>query len=94
MRAANFSRSGIFIQFSSVLVGVFHFYGGVDLHARRMHVCIVDQEGQTQVHKDSIARKTLVAYLSYVRAPAVNPETLAAVLLGKTSIFSLRSSTI
>src|SRR6185503_17429913 len=28
------------------------FYCGVDLHARSMHVCIVDREGQTKVHKN------------------------------------------
>ena len=28
------------------------FYCGVDLHARSMHVCIVDAEGQTKVHKN------------------------------------------
>ena len=28
------------------------FYCGVDLHARSMHVCIVDQDGQTKVHKN------------------------------------------
>ena len=26
------------------------FYCGVDLHARTMHVCVVDAEGQTQEH--------------------------------------------
>ena len=28
------------------------FYCGVDLHARSMHVCIVDHDGQTKVHKN------------------------------------------
>jgi transposase len=28
------------------------FYCGVDLHARSMHVCIVDREGQTKIHKN------------------------------------------
>jgi len=28
------------------------FYCGVDLHARSMHVCIVDADGQTKVHKN------------------------------------------
>ena len=28
------------------------FYCGVDLHARSMHVCIVDHAGQTKVHKN------------------------------------------
>ena len=28
------------------------FYCGVDLHAKTMHVCIVDQAGQTRVHKN------------------------------------------
>lgn len=28
------------------------FYCGVDLHAKTMHVCIVDQVGSTQVHKN------------------------------------------
>ncbi len=32
------------------------FYCGVDLHARSMHVCIVDHEGQTKVHKNIDAR--------------------------------------
>jgi hypothetical protein len=27
-------------------------YCGVDLHASSMHVCIVDREGQTKVHKN------------------------------------------
>ena len=30
------------------------FYCGVDLHARSMHVCIVDHEGQTKVHKNHL----------------------------------------
>ena len=28
------------------------FYCGVDLHARSIHVGIVDHEGQTKVHKN------------------------------------------
>ena len=32
------------------------FYCGVDLHARSMHVCIVDGDGQIQVHKNIDAR--------------------------------------
>jgi len=28
------------------------FYCGVDLHARSMHVCIVDTDGLTKVHKN------------------------------------------
>jgi hypothetical protein len=27
------------------------FYGGVDLHARSMHVCIVAHDGEARVHK-------------------------------------------
>jgi transposase len=32
------------------------FYCGVDLHARSMHVCVVNQDGQTLVHKNIPAR--------------------------------------
>ena len=32
------------------------FYCGVDLHARTMHVCIVDAEGKTCLHKNIAAR--------------------------------------
>lgn len=32
------------------------FYCGVDLHAKTMHVCIVNHEGQTLVHKNLPAR--------------------------------------
>jgi transposase len=32
------------------------FYGGVDLHARSMHVCVVDQASRVQVHKNIEAR--------------------------------------
>ena len=32
------------------------FYCGVDLHARSMHVCIVDADGKTLVHKNIDAR--------------------------------------
>lgn len=32
------------------------FYCGVDLHARTMHVCVVDAEGKTLVHKNIEAR--------------------------------------
>ena len=32
------------------------FYCGVDLHARSMHVCVVDAEGKTLVHKNIEAR--------------------------------------
>src|SRR4249919_80125 len=28
------------------------FYCGIDLHARTMHVCVVDQSGQTLVHRE------------------------------------------
>jgi transposase len=28
------------------------FYGGIDLHARKMYVCIIDQKGKTRVHKN------------------------------------------
>jgi hypothetical protein len=33
------------------------FYCGVDLHAKTMHVCIVDQEGQIKVHKNLPTRR-------------------------------------
>jgi hypothetical protein len=32
------------------------FYCGVDLHARSMHVCLVNAAGQTLVHKNIDAR--------------------------------------
>ena len=32
------------------------FYCGVDLHARSMHVCIVDAGGQTRLHQNIDAR--------------------------------------
>jgi hypothetical protein len=32
------------------------FYCGVDLHARSMHVCLVDHEGQIKAHKNIDAR--------------------------------------
>ena len=32
------------------------FYCGVDLHARTMHVCVVDADGQTLVHRNIEAR--------------------------------------
>ena len=32
------------------------FYCGVDLHARSMHVCLVNQTGETLVHKNIEAR--------------------------------------
>ncbi len=28
------------------------YYCGIDLHARVLYVCIIDQEGQTCVHKE------------------------------------------
>ena len=28
------------------------FYGGIDLHARSMYVCIIDQAGEVQFHKN------------------------------------------
>ena len=28
------------------------FYCGVDLHSKTMHVCIVDEEGKTLVHRN------------------------------------------
>ena len=28
------------------------FYCGIDLHARKMYVCILDQKGKTQVHEN------------------------------------------
>jgi len=28
------------------------FYAGIDLHARQMYVCVIDQEGQTRFHKN------------------------------------------
>ena len=33
------------------------FYCGVDLHAKTMHVCIVDQAGQVKVHKNLPTRR-------------------------------------
>jgi predicted NBD/HSP70 family sugar kinase len=28
------------------------FYCGIDLHARKMYVCIIDQKGKTLVHQN------------------------------------------
>ena len=28
------------------------FYCGIDLHARKMYVCIIDQKGKTRVHEN------------------------------------------
>jgi len=28
------------------------YYCGIDLHARKMYVCIIDQKGKTKVHKN------------------------------------------
>ena len=28
------------------------YYCGIDLHARKMYVCIIDQKGKTHVHKN------------------------------------------
>ena len=28
------------------------FYCGIDLHARKMYVCIIDQKGKTRLHKN------------------------------------------
>jgi len=28
------------------------YYCGIDLHARKMYVCILDQKGKTHVHKN------------------------------------------
>ena len=28
------------------------YYCGIDLHARKMYVCIIDQRGKTKVHKN------------------------------------------
>ena len=30
----------------------YQFYCGVDLHAKAMHVCLVDQAGETLVHRN------------------------------------------
>ena len=32
------------------------FYCGVDLHAKTMHVCVVDQAGETLVHRNLPSR--------------------------------------
>ena len=29
-----------------------HYYCGIDLHARKMYVCIIDQRGKTRVHQN------------------------------------------
>ncbi len=34
------------------------YYCGIDLHARLLYVCILDQEGNTLVHKEISADKT------------------------------------
>ena len=28
------------------------YYCGIDLHARKMYVCIIDQKGKTRVHQN------------------------------------------
>jgi hypothetical protein len=49
------------------------FYCGVDLHARSMHVCIVDHEGQTKVHKNIDA--TPDRFLGLRDAPSGGPPS-------------------
>jgi len=31
-----------------------NYYCGIDLHARKMFVCILDQKGKTMVHESSL----------------------------------------
>ncbi len=33
------------------------FYCGIDLHANSMHVCVVDQQGQKQLHRNFNTKK-------------------------------------
>ena len=33
------------------------FYCGIDLHANSMHVCVVDHQGQKQLHRDLNTKK-------------------------------------
>ena len=28
------------------------YYGGIDLHARTLYLCILDQQGETRLHKN------------------------------------------
>jgi len=37
------------------------FYCGIDLHARAMYVCIMDQPGKVLVHKNLLAANSTVA---------------------------------
>ena len=52
------------------------FYCGVDLHARSMHVCIVDQEGKSLVHKNIDA--TPDRFLPYREGLVVAAECMFA----------------
>jgi hypothetical protein len=35
--------------------GQHRYYCGIDLHARRMYICILDAEGQVRVHRNGPA---------------------------------------
>ena len=56
------------------------FYCGFDLHARNMHVCIVDHEGQTKVHKniDAHPDRFLPLIRPYREGLVVAPECMFA----------------
>ena len=48
------------------------FYCGVDLHARTMHVCVLDADGNVLVHRNIPARRddflsAVTAHASHVR---------------------------
>jgi hypothetical protein len=48
------------------------FYCGIDLHARTMYVCILDQAGETLVHRHMTATpEALLKALAPYRAPIV-----------------------
>ncbi len=36
------------------------FYCGVDLHAKTMHICILDQAGKVLVHRNLPSRRALL----------------------------------
>jgi hypothetical protein len=45
------------------------FYCGVDLHARTMHVCVLDAGGEVLVHEDIAAdRQTFLQLIAPYRA--------------------------
>lgn len=44
------------------------YYCGIDLHARTLYVCIIDQEGKTCLHKEISANPDKLLKLSVLNA--------------------------